>query len=80
MDRPTRWEKCKSLKEMNKENMNVVLSKRYLDKKGVCQYLGVSIGKLEKLMFNKDLKYVKFGRNVRFDLEDVDEFMERNKI
>ena len=56
------------------------LSRRFVNKKGLCEYLDVSIGKVEKMMYDDGLKYVKFGRNVRFDINDVDCFMNENKI
>ena len=52
---------------------------RYINKKELCNYLGISIGKVDLLM-NNDLKYVKFGRNVRFHLSDVNEYMNKNKV
>ena len=52
---------------------------RYLNKKELCEELGVSIGKVE-LMMKDGLKYVKFGGNVRFKVEDVDEYMEKNLV
>jgi excisionase family DNA binding protein len=52
----------------------------YLSKKGLCEYFGVSIGKVENLMYGGKMKYVKFGRNVRFDIRDVEDFMRCNKV
>lgn len=52
---------------------------RYLNKKDLCEELGVSIGKVE-LMMKDGLKYSKFGRNVRFRDSDVEEYMEKNII
>jgi excisionase family DNA binding protein len=57
-----------------------VLNKRFVNKKGLCQYLDVSIGKVEKMMYNDGLKYVKFGRNVRFDINDVNDYMNKRKV
>lgn len=56
----------------------MVEQKRYLDKKGLSEYLGVSMGKVE-IMMNDNLNYVKFGRNVRFDLDDVLDYMNQKK-
>lgn len=56
----------------------MVEEKRYLSKQGLSEYLGISMGKVD-IMMNDNLKYVKFGRNVRFDLEDVMEYMNKNK-
>jgi len=54
--------------------MNNILNKNQL-----CQYLGVSIGKVDLLM--KDgLRYYKFGRNVRFRVEDVDDYLVQNVV
>ena len=57
-----------------------VLNKRFVNKKVLCQYLDVSIGKVEKMMYNDGLKYVKFGRNVRFDINDVNDYMNKRKV
>uniref|UniRef100_UPI004047BF0D helix-turn-helix domain-containing protein n=1 Tax=Polaribacter sp. TaxID=1920175 RepID=UPI004047BF0D len=57
-----------------------VLNKRFVNKKGLCEYLDVSIGKVEKMMYNDGLKYVKFGRNVRFDINDVNDYMNKRKV
>ena len=56
------------------------LKAKYLSKKGLCEYLGVSIGKVENLMYSGEMKYVKFGRNVRFDIRDVEEYMNCKKV
>jgi excisionase family DNA binding protein len=56
------------------------LNAKYLSKKGLCEYLGVSIGKVENLMYSGEMKYVKFGRNVRFDIRDVEEYMNCKKV
>lgn len=58
----------------------MIIERRFVDKKGLCQYLGVSIGKVEKMMYEDGLKYVKFGRNVRFDIDDVNDYMNRFKV
>ena len=57
-----------------------IMDRKYLNKKGLCEYLDVSIGKVEKMMYDEGLRYVKFGRNVRFDVDDVNDYMNRYKI
>ena len=32
------------------------------------------------MMYDDGLKYVKFGRNVRFDINDVNDYMNNRKI
>jgi excisionase family DNA binding protein len=50
-----------------------------LNKNQLSEYLGVSIGKVDLIM--KDgLRYYKFGRNVRFNIEDVSEYLSRNVV
>jgi excisionase family DNA binding protein len=58
--------------------MNLVMNKTFLTKRGLSEYLGISSGKID-LMMKSGLVYVKFGRNVRFDMEDVNEYMNNNK-
>jgi|SaaInlStandDraft_1057018.scaffolds.fasta_scaffold31462_3 excisionase family DNA binding protein len=58
--------------------MNLVMNKKILTKRGLSEYLGISSGKID-LMMKSGLVYVKFGRNVRFDMEDVNEYMNNNK-
>jgi len=48
-----------------------MIDKKYLNKHDVSDYVGVSIGKVE-LMMKEGLRYTKFGRNVRFDVNDID--------
>ena len=57
-----------------------VVNRRFVNKKGLCEYLDVSIGKVEKMMYDEGLKYVKFGRNVRFDINDVNDYMNNRKV
>ena len=47
-----------------------------LDKKGVCDLLNISIGKLDLLMKNKEIKYIKLNKMVRFRLDDIFEMIE----
>ena len=53
---------------------------RYLNKRGLCDVLGISIGKVELLMKEGELPYIKLGRNVRFDVHDIENFLEKAKI
>ena len=54
------------------------MDNKLLRKIDVCEMLGVSIGKVD-LMMEDGLKYIKLNRNVRFRLEDVNEYL-NNKI
>lgn len=50
-----------------------------LNKAELCEYLKVSIGKVD-IMMNDGLRYYKFGRNVRFKVEDVDDYLVQNVV
>lgn len=52
---------------------------RYLSKEDLRSKLGISMGKVE-LMMKDGLRYVKFGRNVRFKEEDVEKYLENYLI
>ena len=54
------------------------MDNKLLRKIDVCEMLGVSIGKVD-LMMEDGLKYIKLNRNVRFRVEDVNEYLD-NKI
>lgn len=47
---------------------------KYYTKKEVMDYLGISLPTLNRYM-KQGLKYVKFGRNVRFKMRDITEFI-----
>ena len=46
----------------------------------VMELLQVSRRTVERLIENGELRAIKFGRNVRFRREDVNEFLERNTV
>jgi len=52
---------------------------RYFSKDELCSELKISKGKVD-LMMKSGLKYVKFGRNVRFREEDVENYMISNLV
>tara|TARA_R110000803_G_scaffold197974_2_gene261662 strand:- start:3849 stop:4070 length:222 start_codon:yes stop_codon:yes gene_type:complete len=54
------------------------MDSKLLRKKDVCEMFGVSLGKVD-LMMDDGLKYIKLNRNVRFRLEDLNEYID-NKI
>ena len=54
------------------------MDNKLLRKIDVCEMLGVIIGKVD-LMMDDGLKYIKLNRNVRFRVEDVNEYL-NNKI
>lgn len=51
----------------------------YMDKKGACEYLGVSRGTLE-MFITAGLPYTQIRQTVRLKKSDIDEFMKRNRF
>jgi excisionase family DNA binding protein len=47
------------------------MTNTFLNKKQLSNYLGISIGKIDKMMKNKNIEYFKFGKSVRFKIEDI---------
>jgi predicted DNA-binding transcriptional regulator AlpA len=52
---------------------------RLLNKKELSEFMNVSIGKVD-LMMSDGLKYIKMNRNVRFRMEDVNEYIDKKVI
>lgn len=50
-----------------------------LRKQDVATLLDVSMGKVDLLM-QSGMKYYKFGRNVRFKMDDVQEYLETKTV
>lgn len=55
------------------------MDNKLLRKRDVCEMLKVSNGKLD-LMMRDGLKYVKLNRNVRFRIEDINDYLEKNIV
>ena len=54
---------------------------QYIDEKEVSKITGRALPTLRNdRALNRNLPYVKFGRSVRYNLQDVIEFMESRKI
>ena len=43
-----------------------------LTKKDLCKYLKCSIGSVDNFMKNGRIKYIKLGKMVRFDKDEID--------
>ena len=46
-----------------------------LNKKQLSSYLGMSIGKIDNLMKDDKIDYYKIGKNVRFNLDEIKEWI-----
>tara|TARA_Y100000385_G_scaffold288961_1_gene357003 strand:+ start:1126 stop:1344 length:219 start_codon:yes stop_codon:yes gene_type:complete len=52
---------------------------KLMSKKDLCEYLGVSLGKVD-LMMSDGLKYFKINRNVRFRKEEVEKYLDSKMV
>ena len=50
----------------------MINSKVLISKKRLGEVLDFSIGNIDNMMKTKRIKYYKIGKNVRFDLNDID--------
>lgn len=46
-----------------------------LNKKQLSNYLGMSIGKIDNLIKNDKIGYYKIGRNIRFNLSEIEDWI-----
>ena len=56
------------------------MEKRLLNIKEASEYLGVKENTLYCWVSQKKIPYVKLGRRTLFDIEDLNKFIEENKI
>lgn len=63
----------------NRFNKYFDMDGKLLRKRDVCEMLKVSNGKLD-LMMRDGLKYVKLNRNVRFRVEDINDYLDKNIV
>ena len=49
-------------------------------KKELCELMGISIGKVDGLIKENKIKYLKIGKNVRFREDDIDSYFKSNYI
>jgi excisionase family DNA binding protein len=54
--------------------------RRVLDIKGAAEYLGCGLTKIRELESRGELKRVEFDASLRFDIRDLDRFIEEHKL
>jgi len=56
------------------------MSKRLLTIKEASEYLGITVNGLYHMVYRREIPFVKIKGRIRFDLNDIDEWIERNKV
>lgn len=51
---------------------------KLINKKELCELMGISIGKLDGLIKDNKIRYLKIGKNVRFRDIDIKSYLNRN--
>ena len=57
-----------------------MLDRRFLSKNELNDIVGFSMGKIYKMMKNKELRYSKIGKSVRFDIKDIIEMFDKGVV
>jgi predicted DNA-binding transcriptional regulator AlpA len=57
-----------------------MLDRRFISKSELNDFVGFSMGKINKMMKNKELKYSKIGKSVRFDMDDIIEMFKKGVV
>ena len=55
------------------------MENRLLNKKDVCEYLGISLGNLDGMIKKRKINYIKLDRLVRFRKKDLENLISKNK-
>ncbi len=53
---------------------------RYIDKKALSEYLGLSRFTIDMWVCQRRIPFIKMGRRVMFDLQDIEKWISQNKI
>jgi len=59
---------------------NPIMQKRYINAKELSEYLSLPIGSLYQMTSRKQIPYVKIGRLLKFDIKDLDKWLEKKKV
>lgn len=56
------------------------MQKRLIDIKEASEYLDLTVNTLYTWVSQRKIPYIKVGRLTKFDLRDIDRFIEENKV
>ena len=66
---------------MKKNNVNICLNTKYLNTQETAYLLGLSKGTLQNMrVMRRGPPYIKIGGSVRYDSQDLHQFMESRKV
>jgi len=56
------------------------MEKRYYNTKEISEMLGFNAGTIRNWVSQRRIPFTKFGRTVRFNTDDIEEWLKKNKI
>jgi excisionase family DNA binding protein len=56
------------------------IKKRLINIQELAEYTGNTVGTLYVWIHQRKIPYIKWGRNIRFDLNEIDKFIENHRI
>lgn len=56
------------------------MTARLVDQAGAAEYLGTTERHVRELKYRREIPFVKLGRSLRFDIRDLDRWIEDNKV
>lgn len=51
-----------------------------MDKEGLSEELGISVSKVNQMVVNREIPYVRIGRLVRFLRSDIEEWVQHQRV
>ena len=51
---------------------------KLINKKELCEIMGISLGKVDGLIKDNKIRYLKIGKNVRFRKVDISSYLNKN--
>lgn len=56
------------------------MEKRFLSPKELSEYLGLAVGTIYHLVAQRKLPFHKFGKSVRFSMEQINKWVDERKV
>ena len=56
------------------------MGRRYVPTREAADYLGITVNHLHKLTSNRDIPFIRLGRQLRFDIQDLDTWMRGRRV
>lgn len=65
---------------MKKVTIDLSKKEKLLTPQEACQFLSIKMTKFRNAVFKKEIPYIKIGRLIRIDIDDIRKWIEINKV